>query len=202
MRSSTAPACLDRRRVVRSLRLRTASAAEVDLGAGTVWSGDAKEGFNGGGHAVRWIRDGDDGRDATAFFAEHCDRVRVAPFVDGLSCSVHGFVTDDGVAVLRPVELVNLRRPTGDRLQYAGCATFWDPPDADRDTMRAAAHRLGEHLRELVAYRGSFTLDGIIGVDGFVATECNPRPGAGARVRRRRRTRVSVRRGAVPRGRP
>jgi hypothetical protein len=167
-------------RVVRaSLRALQSTAGELDQGAGTVWSGDAKEGFNGGGHAVRWIRDGDDGRDATAFFAEHCDRVRVSPFVDGLSCSVHGFVTDDGVAVLRPVELVNLRRPAGDRLQYAGCATFWDPHPADREVMRAAARRLGELLRELVAYRGAFTLDGIIGADGFVATECNPRPGAG-----------------------
>ena len=162
-----------------SLPALRSAAAELDRGAGTVWSGDAKEGFNGGGHAVRWIRDGDDGHDAAAFFAEHCDRVRVAPFVDGLSCSVHGFVTDDGVAVLRPVELLNLRRPAGDRLQYAGCATFWDPLEADRDEMRGAARRLGEHLRGLVAYRGAFTLDGIVGREGFVATECNPRPGAG-----------------------
>lgn len=159
--------------------LRDAAAA-LDRGAGTVWSGDASEGFNGGGHAVRWIRDGDDdGTSAFAFFADHCDRVRVAPFVDGLACSVHGFVTDDGVAAFRPVELVNLRRPTGDRMQYAGCATFWDPADADRAEMRAAARRLGEHLRVIVAYRGFFTLDGIMGPDGFVATECNPRPGAG-----------------------
>lgn len=162
-----------------SIEALRAAGAELDRGAGTVWSGDAREGFNGGGHAVRWIRDGDDGMSAIEFFTDLCDRVRVAPFVEGLSCSVHGFVADDGVAVLRPVELVNLRRPTGDRMQYAGCATFWDPPDADRADMRAAARRLGEHLRATVAYRGFFTLDGILGTDGFVATECNPRPGAG-----------------------
>jgi hypothetical protein len=156
------------------------AAAELDRGAGTVWAGDAREGFNGGGAYVRWVHGGDDGRGAAAFFAEHCDRVRVAPFADGLSCSVHGFVTDDGVAVFRPVELVNLRRPAGDRLQYAGCATFWDPAPSDREEMRAAARRLGEHLRATVAYRGWFTLDGIMGADGFVATECNPRPGAGS----------------------
>lgn len=155
------------------------AAAELDRGTGTVWAGDASEGFNGGGHAVRWVRDGDDGRDATAFFAEHCARVRVAPFVAGISCSVHGFVTDDGVAVFRPVELVNLRPPSGDRFQYAGCATFWDPAAPDRDEMRAAARRMGEHLRATVAFRGCFTLDGIMGAAGFVATECNPRPGAG-----------------------
>jgi hypothetical protein len=161
-----------------SAALRDA-AASLDRGTGTVWAGDAREGFNGGGQYVRWVHQGDDGDAAIAFFAEHCDRVRVAPFVDGISCSVHGFVTDDGVAVFRPVELVNLRRPTGDRLQYAGCATFWDPAVSDREEMRDSARRLGEHLRARVEYRGCFTLDGIIGADGFVATECNPRPGAG-----------------------
>lgn len=160
--------------------LRDATGA-FDAGAGTVWAGDAREGFNGGTEYVRWVRDGDgdDGGAAAAFFAEHCDRVRVAPFVAGIACSVHGFVTDDGVAVFRPVELVNLRRPSGDRFQYAGCATFWDPAPDDRAQMRTAARRMGDHLRERVAYRGCFTLDGIMGANGFVATECNPRPGAG-----------------------
>jgi hypothetical protein len=156
-----------------------AAAGALDAGAGTVWAGDARDGFNGGGEYVRWVRDGDDGRAAAEFFARHCDRVRVAPFVAGIACSVHGFVTDDGVAVFRPVELVNLRRPTGDRFQYAGCATFWDPAPEDREQMRAAARRMGELLRGRVGYRGCFTVDGIMGADGFVATECNPRPGGG-----------------------
>jgi hypothetical protein len=156
-----------------------AAANALDRGAGTVWAGDAREGFNGGGTYVRWVHGDDDGAGASRFFAAHCDAVRVAPFVDGISCSVHGFATDDGLAVFRPVELINLRRPSGDRLQYAGCATFWDPAPADREQMRDAARRLGEHLRERVDYRGCFTLDGIMGPDGFVATECNPRPGAG-----------------------
>jgi hypothetical protein len=166
--------------VASSFATLRAAADALDDGAGTVWSGDAREGFNGAGQYVRWVHGGDDGSEAAAFFGAHCDRVRVAPFVDGISCSVHGFVTDDGVAVFRPVELVNLRRATGDRLQYAGCATFWDPAASDREEMRASARRLGVHLRERVGYRGWFTLDGIIGADGFVATECNPRPGAGS----------------------
>jgi hypothetical protein len=45
--------------------------------------------------------------------------------------------------------------------------------------MRDAARRLGEHLRATVGFRGAFTLDGISGADGWVATECNPRFGAG-----------------------
>jgi hypothetical protein len=156
-----------------------AAAGALDRGAGTVWAGDAHTGFNGGGEYVRWVRDAGAGRDAAEFFASDCERVRVAPFVDGIACSVHGFVTDDGVAAFRPVELVNLRRPRGNRFLYAGCASFWDPAVADREAMRAAARRLGEVLRERVDFRGAFTLDGIMGAEGFVATECNPRVGAG-----------------------
>ena len=40
------------------------------------------------------------------------------PFLDGVATSVHGIVLPDGVAVLRPVELVTLRQ--GHDLRYAG----------------------------------------------------------------------------------
>ncbi|MEJ7585446.1 MAG: hypothetical protein WKF43_15515, partial [Acidimicrobiales bacterium] len=91
------------------------AAAQLDQGAGTVWSGDAREGFNGGGVFVRWIRGegtepDPDVDEALARFEPQCDRVRVAPFLEGVPCSIHGFVCHDGVAVFRPVELVNLRR--------------------------------------------------------------------------------------------
>src|SRR4029077_19034645 len=94
------------RRVPGSVGSLRAVADALDQGAGTVWAGDAREGFNGGGTYVRWVHGDDDGAGAARFFTAHCDAVRVAPFVDGLSCSVHGFATDDGVAVFRPVELV------------------------------------------------------------------------------------------------
>jgi hypothetical protein len=95
-------------------------------------------------------------------------------------CAIHGIVCDDGVAVLRPVEMVTLRR--GRELFYAGCATFWDPPDALRAEMRSAGRAVGEHLAERVAFRGGFTVDGVATVDGFRPTELNPRPGAGLGV--------------------
>jgi hypothetical protein len=144
-----------------------------------VWSADARDGFNGGGAYVRWVRDEADRRDALDLLLPRCDRVRVAAFVDGVPCSIHGFVVDDGVAAFRPVELVTLRAPSAPRLRYCGCATFFDLPSDEVANMRAAVRQVGEHLRTTVGYRGAFTLDGIASADGWVATECNPRYGAG-----------------------
>jgi hypothetical protein len=154
------------------------AAAELDVGAGTVWAGDARDGFNGGGVFVRWVRDEDDADEALAFFAPSCDRVRVAPFVEGIPCSIHGFVTGDGVAVFRPVELVVLRSAARPHLVYAGCATYFDPPADDAEAMRDAVRRMGQWLRANVGFRGAFTIDGILSSSGWVATECNPRYGA------------------------
>ncbi len=74
---------------------------------------------------------------------------------------------------------MTLRSGRAPRLRFAGAATFWDPPAADRAGMRDAARRLGEVLRARVDFRGAFTIDGILSADGWVATECNPRFGAG-----------------------
>lgn len=75
-----------------------------------------------------------------------CERVRIARFVDGLPCSIHGIVFDEYVAVVRPVELIVLRSPTAGFV-YAGTATYWDPPAPDRVAKtvvaRADAHRGG-----------------------------------------------------------
>jgi hypothetical protein len=154
------------------------AAARLDAGEGTVWAGDASRGFNGGSEYVRWLRSPDDVDDAVAFFVERCERVRVASFVEGIPCSVHGFVTADAVAVFRPVELVTLRPPAGNRFRYAGAATYFDPAPGDREAMRAATQRVGEELRSAVDFRGMYTVDGILGRDGWVPTELNPRAGA------------------------
>lgn len=83
-------------------------------------------------------------------------------------------------AVLRPVELVTLRR--GRDLVYSGCATFWDPPADVRAEMRDAARRIAGVLRDQVDFRGAFTLDGVATGEGFRPTELNPRNGAGLNV--------------------
>jgi hypothetical protein len=156
-----------------------AAAGRLDRGAGTAWAGDARQGFNGGAQLLRWVRGEEDAAEAARFLAERCDRARVMPFLEGIPCSIHGMVFPDGVAAFRPVEMVTLRRPGSTRLHYAGAATFWDPPDEDREVMRDLARRVGAGLRQRVGYRGAFTVDGVLAAEGFLPTELNPRLGAG-----------------------
>ncbi|MDQ4038334.1 MAG: hypothetical protein M3313_08300 [Actinomycetota bacterium] len=151
-----------------------AAALDLDSGNGTVWSGDAREGMNGGGEFVRWVRTVEAADRAGQFFETHCDRVRVSPFLDGVPCSIHGVVLPDGVAVLRPVELLVLRGQE-DRFLYAGMSTWWDPPAQHREVMRDAARRVGAHLAETVGFRGGFSVDGVLSSTGWLPTELNPR---------------------------
>jgi hypothetical protein len=157
--------------------LRAASQA-VDRGAGVVWSGDARDGINGGGDFVRWVVDEKDAARAYEFFAARCDRVRVMPFLEGVPCSVHGFVLPDGTAAFRPVELAILRGPDR-RFVYGGQGTTWNPPEEDRAQMRDLVRRTGECLRGRVGYRGSFGVDGVLTADGFRPTELNTRLSGG-----------------------
>jgi hypothetical protein len=156
-----------------------AAAGRLDRGAGTAWAGDARQGFHGGAFCLRWVRGAAEAAEAVAFLAARCDRVRVMPFLEGIPCSIHGVVFPAGVATFRPVEMVTLRRPASGRLRYAGAASFWDPPAADREVMRDLARRVGDGLRERVGYRGAFTVDGVLAAEGFLPTELNPRLGAG-----------------------
>lgn len=161
------------------------AASHVDGGDGTVWSGDAREGWNGGAEFVRWVRGADEAASAARFFGAHCDAVRVMPFLDGIPCSIHGIVFDDHVAAVRPVEMVTLRRPLGHpegAFFYAGCSSFYDPPAATRAAMREIARTTGALLRAEVGFRGAFTVDGVATAHGFLPTELNPRMGAGLNV--------------------
>jgi hypothetical protein len=100
------------------------------------------------------------------------------PFLEGVPCSIHGTVLPGGVAALRPMEMLTLRRPGGG-LVYAGFATLWDPRPADREAMREVARRVGRALSDRVDYRGGFTVDGVMTAEGFRPTELNARHGAG-----------------------
>jgi len=155
------------------------AAKRVDLGDGTAWAGDARGGWWGGAAYFRWVRSADDAAEAEAFIGAACDRVRVMPFLEGIPCSIHGCVMGKDVIALRPCEMITLRKVGRDELLYAGAATYWDPPDADREAMREAARRVASTLRDLFDYRGFFTLDGVLTAAGFRPTEVNPRPGAG-----------------------
>jgi hypothetical protein len=154
-----------------------ASWPEFDSGLGAVLAGDSRNGYHGGASLVRWVVDDATASAAIGLMESKCDRVRIMPFLEGVACSVHGVVLDDGVAAFRPVEMVTLRR--GHELMYTGGATFWDPDPDVRDAMRDAARRLGEVLRREVGFRGAFTLDGVDDGEQFWPTELNPRFGVG-----------------------
>jgi hypothetical protein len=162
----------------RVLRVGDAEDDGLDRGAGTVWSGDARDGFNGGAEYVRWVRDERTRAAAIDFFRLRCDRVRVSPFVDGIPCSIHGIVTGADIAALRPVEIITFHTDDERGFRYAGAASYYDPPDVVRAAMQDAVRRLGAYLRDTVQFRGGFTIDGIVSADGWLATECNPRNGA------------------------
>jgi hypothetical protein len=154
--------------------VRTA-ARDLDAGYGTVWSADASQGMNGGGDRVRWVVSDDDAQAALMTLQPVSERIRVQPFLEGVPCSIHGFVLPDGVAVFRPVELVVLRTISPRRFLYAGISTCWDPSPHDRDEMRKVARLVGQHLQAEHSYRGGFSVDGVLTADGFRPTELNPR---------------------------
>ena len=102
------------------------------------------------------------------------------PFLDGVPCSIHGFVLPDGTAVLRPVEIASLRDPAARTLTTAG----WAAPGTRRpQTARRCAAppaAWATHLRREYGYRGAFGIDGVLTADGFRPTELNTRMSAGA----------------------
>jgi hypothetical protein len=146
---------------------------------GTVWVADNKEGFHGGNNYVRWVRTTEDRTEATAWFADHADRVRVMPFLDGIPCSIHGWITRNGIAVLRPLEMLVLRRTDRTGFVYGGYANYWDPPWGHRVAMRHIARAVGERLSARVGYLGAYGIDGVLTAEGFLPTELNPRLTAG-----------------------
>lgn len=157
------------------------AATRLDRGAGVVL---AAGGRNGGAELVRWVDPAEAGATAAELAGSTgwsrgrgVGRIRVAAFVEGVPCSIGAVVTADGVGILRPVENLVLRR--GRTFLYSGIASLYDPPPAVRSAMDAAARRVGEELRRRVGYRGAFSIDGIVGADGWVATEVNARPSGG-----------------------
>jgi hypothetical protein len=153
----------------------------IDSGDGTVWSGDNTLGLNSRGNMVRWLRPGADEEDQFHFvrkFSSACESVRIAEFVEGRPCSIHGFVSPNGVSVFRPVELLVLRGEHG-KFWFAGTNTYWQPSVELLVEMRSVARQVGEALSRDYNYRGAFCCDGIAGRNGYVINELNTRIGDG-----------------------
>ena len=142
---------------------------------GTVWAVDNTEGWHGGGEGTFWVPDARRAGELAEELRGRATTVRVMPFLEGLPCSIHGVVTDDGVAALRPVELLILRRRDRRGFMYSGVANTWNAPPPLAEEMRHAARRVGEVLRRRHDHRGPFSIDGVATADGFRPTELNPR---------------------------
>jgi hypothetical protein len=148
---------------------------KLDRGRGVIVAADATRSFLGSSKGLRWVREARDADDALRAFDGITDRVRVAAFMPGTPCSVMGMVLPTGVAVFEPFEIVTLRDEHTDRLVYGGHATWWRADAAARDLMREHTRAAGRALAELADYRGLYSVDGVLGEDGFFATELNPR---------------------------
>jgi hypothetical protein len=164
------------------VRVADGPRAHASFGGESVWVADNRDGWHGGADRVRWIWNDGQLEEAVAFFEGVADRVRVMPFLEGVPCSIHGYVVPHRVHAFRPVELLMLRDRRRGRFVYASVATSWDPHPADRTEMRAMARQVGRYLSQSVGYLGGFSIDGVMTVDGFRPTELNPRLSAGLGV--------------------
>lgn len=153
------------------------ASSEIDLGDGSVWVADNSTGWHGGGIHARIVAGPGDVDEVAAELRSVAREVRVMPFLEGIPCSIHGFVVGGATAVFRPCEMIVFRDRATRRFVYGQAATTWDPSPEVREAMRAVARRVGDHLRDAVDYRGAFTVDGVVTRDGFRPTELNSRFG-------------------------
>jgi hypothetical protein len=158
------------------------AARELASDLGTVWVADNFEGWHGGGEYVKWVSTADEYEETVAWFNGRARQVRVMPFLEGLPASIHGWVTESGVAVFLPVEILILRHADRSGFVYTGVSTLWNAPEQATEEMRGVAKRAGGALSERDGYRGPFGIDGVLTADGFRPTELNPRMSAGAGV--------------------
>lgn len=168
-------------RIVPPLEAPTA-ARDLEADLGTVWVADNSGGWHGGAEYVKWVSGPAEYEEMVGWFEVRAQRVRVMPFLDGLPASIHGWVTNSGVAVFLPVEILMLRPSDRSGFVYAGVSTLWSAPERETGEMRDVARRVGEALSVSDGYRGPFGIDGILTADGFRPTELNPRMSAGAGV--------------------
>ncbi len=158
------------------------AADDLSTDLGTVWVADNSRGWHGGGELVRWVNGPEEYEENSEWFAAQAARVRVMPFLDGLPCSIHGWVTATGVAVFLPVEILIMRHADRGGFAYAGVATVWEAEPDVEAAMRYISEQVGRHLFTNDGYLGPYGIDGVLTPEGFRPTELNPRMSAGAGV--------------------
>lgn len=120
-----------------------------------------------------WVRSVKDVVEVCNFFCNWCDHVCVMLFLDGILCSIHGWNFPDIMIVFRFCEMLVYCDVHLVNLYYVGVVINWVPMFFVWDQMCDVAFRVGVHLDKMVGYRGSFIVDGVVIVDGFLLTELN-----------------------------
>lgn len=108
-----------------------------------------------------------------------CDQILIRPFDPGTPCTFYGFVTDDAVIDLGPVEALVYWDPRRWRIHTPGVMR---PLQLDADsltTARTEIHALVSNLRDRTGYLGAFGTDGVISHNRYTVHEINPRVCAG-----------------------
>jgi hypothetical protein len=149
-----------------------------DLPFGVVIAADSSSGQLDGCTGLRWARHPAQFGQGLSALAAISLKVRIAEFVPGIPCSILGMVTSDGVAVFPPLEIVTLGSVAGS-LRFCGTSTHWRPDGSAVTEMVRACRTAGEELARVMSYAGIFSVDGILGNNGFFATELNPRHASG-----------------------
>lgn len=99
-------------------------------------------------------------------------RIRAMPVMAGLPCRLHGLVLPETTAVFPPLELLVPHRPSDGAFL---CAGSWPLTGTYRQELTDLTQSLGDALRDHLAYRGGFSVDGILTAGGFRPTDLNTR---------------------------
>lgn len=122
-----------------------------------------------GGEDIRWASAALLRRDDEA--VRH-GRLRIMPLLSGVPCRLHGVVLAEKTAAFTPLELLVPRRPADGTFL---CAGTFPLPEPEQRPMVQLTRWIGEALRDRLAYRGGFSVDGILTRDGFRPTDLNTR---------------------------
>ena len=86
------------------------------------------------------------------------------PALAGLPCRLHGLVDPGSTAAFPPLELLVPRRAADGAFLCAGSIPLTGP---GRAALTDLTRSLGDGLRDRLAYRGGFSVDGILTAGGF-----------------------------------
>lgn len=150
----------------------------MNHGQGVVISGDAKSGFHGGASRTRWAKTEQQLELILNELLLECEEARVMPLLEGVSCSMHGWVFPNGEYIsLHPCEMLVSYSEQETKFEYHGASSYWRPSPTLEQEMREAVEKSAELLSKKYNYRGVFTVDGIATDKGFFPSELNPRFG-------------------------